>query len=176
MDRRIRFRATPIQISLYVGAMVVAWGLVVLISLRTGSASSRLPILAAAAVASCGAGAWLLRWRGLELTADGAVVRGDTVRRIPWAEVRDVRSRRRFGTWIVVIETDRHHVRCPAPFSGVLMADAHFEAKATYIQRWWRSCCPVVHPGPRGDTGWGRPVLPGDLSGRATGAPPSEPS
>lgn len=145
--------------------MLVAWGLVLLFGVRGGGVSSALSVLVAAAIATCGAGAWLLRWRGLELTAEGAVVRGDTVRRIPWAEVRDVRTRRRFGTWIVVIETDGKDVRCPAPFSGVLIADPHFEAKATYVQRWWRSCCPAVPTGPRGDTGWGRPVLPGDLLG-----------
>jgi hypothetical protein len=163
VERRVRFRATPLQIGLFVVPLVVTWSLVLLVDVRVTSAAAALPVLVPVALLSCGGGAALLRWRGLELTADAAVVRGDSVRRIPWSDVRDVRTRRRFGTRIVVLQTDRREIRCPAPFSGVLAADRHFDAKAAYVQRWWQACTPADQPGPRGDTGWGHPVLPGDL-------------
>jgi hypothetical protein len=157
-----------VQIAMFVGPVALTWVLLIAIARQAEAAAEMtltVPVVVGVAIVSCVGGGMLLRWRGLELRSDCAVVRVDTVTRIPWAEVRDVRTRRRFGVDVLVLETERRQVRCPAPFSGMLTRDRDFDAKAAYVQRWWQACAPGATPGPRGDTGWGHPVLPGDLVG-----------
>lgn len=155
------------QVALFVGPVASAWIILIAIARQADAANDgvlTLPTLAFLAVVSSVGGGLLLRWQGLELCSDCAVVRVDTVKRIPWADVRAVRTRRRFGVRVLVLETERRHVRCPAPFSGTITRDGDFDAKAAYVQRWWQACAPGVVPGPRPDTGWGHPALPGDLA------------
>ena len=161
MGRRIRFRATDAQIALQVGPLGFWWVVVLGVLGRGGVASANLVALAVTAVASMVGAVALLRWRGLELTADHLVLRGDLVRRIPWSEVLDVRARRRWGTNVVLVETAERTRRCTAPITGLIAVDPHFDAKVAFVQRWWMACAPAevrARAQSDGRVGWGQPV------------------
>jgi hypothetical protein len=114
------------------------------------------------------------RWRGLELFADGAIVRRNTKRVVSWSEVTDVRPGTLLSTRFVVLDTPRGPVRCWAPIAGPLAPDRDFESKLAYIRQWWWSSRPQSSSAPAlwpssNATGWGIPVVvePGSETDRS---------
>lgn len=162
VDRSVRFRATTPQIIITVVPVAATWTLLLGGTAVMVGAGGNTILLGSLAMATTVAITVLLRWRGLELTGEHAVVRGDTTKRIRWDDVIDVRVRRRFGARTVVLHTQARRVRCPAPYSTLLSQDRHFDEKFRYIVRWWLACVPGAASSPRSETGWGHPVLPGE--------------
>lgn len=158
----MRFRATTPQIVITVVPVAVTWTLLLGGAVAMVGAGVNTVLLGSLAVATTVAVVVLLRWRGLELTSEHAVVRGDTTKRIRWDDVVDVRVRTRFGARTLVLHTTGRRVRCPAPYSTLLSQDRHFEEKSRYVVRWWLACVPGAASSPRSETGWGHPVLPGE--------------
>lgn len=159
--RRVRLRATDAQIALHAGPLAVSWAILVGVFGRAGAAIPQLVVIGTVGVASCAAALILLRWRGIELTPDQVVVRGDLARRVPWSDVQAVRTRRRGPTTTLVIETDRGRLRCAAPFSGLIARDPYIEEKIAFVQRWWLAAAPAdvrARAWAAGELGWGQPV------------------
>lgn len=160
----VRFRLTPRQVAIQAGAVGFAWLVLVLANMRVGGANRVL--LLAYAVAFASSVIVSARWRGVELTPDGAVVRRNTKRFVPWSEVTDVRPGTLLLTRLVVLDTVRGPVRCWAPVAGPLAPDRDFESKLAYIRQWWWSGRPQAAGKPllwpsSNATGWGIPVVAG---------------
>jgi hypothetical protein len=134
----------------------------VVFNLRFGRVSGL--VLAAYGVVFVGSVLLSARWRGLELTPDGAVVRRNAKRFVAWADVTNVRAGSVLLTRVVVLETVRGRVRSWAPASSPLAPDPDFDAKLAYVREWWWTArahttdAPPTWPADRA-TGWGVPVL-----------------
>ena len=170
---------TDAQVARLVAPTGVAWVVLVAVAVQLGSRTLTTVALVVVSAASL-VGLWVgLRRRGLVLTPDAAVLVGRRTRRVPWSEVTGVVTERRGLSHLVVLQTERHRHRCPAPLGGPLAPDRHFDEKAVYVQRWWAACRgPDPEGGPRptgGDTGWGHPVLPGEVPGPPGPPPPAVP-
>ena len=163
----VRLHLTDGQVVRLVVPSALAWAAVAGIAVRAGAVPAVVVALVASALISvAGLYGGLRRW-GAVLTSRSLVLVGRRRVEVPWGEVRSVRVERRSLGAHVVVETGRGRRRLPAPVDGVLAPDPHFDEKAVFVQRWWRSCAPAEGPDgpapPGGDTGWGLRVLPGEV-------------
>lgn len=85
------------------------------------------------------------RWAGLVLTDTHAVVRGLTVRRIPWSAISGVGQQAYFGSdRLVLWTTDGRAIRTRAPITTLGIGHQAFQRSYHTIGQWW-----LAHrPGP----------------------------
>lgn len=159
---RVRFRLTPQQVALQTAAFGVLWIAIALFNLQFGRVNAFLLVAYGSVIATSVLVS--ARWRGLELGPDGAVVRRNTKRLVPWSDVTHVRTGSVLLTKVVVLETVRGNVRSWAPVTSPLAPDRDFDAKLAYIRQWWWNARVEVEgtapswPADR-STGWGVPVV-----------------
>jgi hypothetical protein len=159
-----------------------AWASLVLMNARIGGANAML--LGAYGVAFGVSIVLSGRWRGIELTPEGAFLRRNRKRFIPWSDVTEVRHGSLLLTRIVVFETVQGPVRSWAPAASPLAPDRDFAAKLAYIRQWWWKFRPGASDSPMlwptaGATGWGIPVVhpsPTDSRAARIGPPDSRES
>lgn len=159
---RVRFRLTPRQVVTQGIVVLFAWGSLVVMNVRIGGAN---PVLLAGYGIAFGLSVLLSgRWRGIELTPDGVVLRRNRKKFIPWSDVTEVRQGSLLLTRIVVFETVEGPVRSWAPAASPLAPDRDFLSKLVYIRQFWWNCRPGAADSPMlwptaGATGWGVPVV-----------------
>jgi hypothetical protein len=157
---RVRFRLTPRQITIQSVIVLSSWSSIVLINLRLGGAQPLLLSLYGAAFV--GFLVLTARWRGMELTPEGVVLRRNRTRTVPWSDVLDVRPGSMLWTRLVVFDTPNGPVRSWAPTTSPLLRDPDFDAKLHYVRQWWWASRAGGDETPlwpvAGSTGWGVPV------------------
>jgi hypothetical protein len=161
---RIRFRLTPRQVTIQSGIVLSSWLCIAAISIRVGNANP--VVLGLYGIAFVGALLLTARWRGMELTPDGVVLRRNRTKVLPWSDVLDVRAGSLLWTRLVVFDTTLGPVRSWAPVTSPLLRDRHFDDKMTYVRQWWWASRDEGDGAPHwpvaGSTGWGVPIPPGD--------------
>lgn len=165
----VRLQLTDRQVALLAAPTAVAWLLLLGVVARLGGRPALTVALLVVAPASLAALVVGLRRRRLVLTPSAAVLEGRRRRVVPWDQVTAVGTERRGLGHVVVLHTPGRSRPCPAPLGGLLVPDRHFDEKAAYVQRWWLACGGggATEPGPVGGaTGWGLPVLPGEVGDR----------
>lgn len=157
---RVRFRLTPRQITIQSAIVLSSWSTIVLINLRVGNAQPLL--LGVYGVLFVGFLVLTARWRGMELTPEGVVLRRNRSRTVLWNDVLDVRPGSMLWTRLVVFDTPTGPVRSWAPMTSPLLRDRDFDAKLTYVRQWWWASRDRAQETPlwpvASSTGWGVPV------------------
>ena len=157
---RVRFRLTPRQITIQSVIVLSSWASIVVINLRVGNAQPLL--LSFYGAAFVGFLVLTGRWRGMELTPEGVVLRRNRTKTVPWSDVVDVRPGSMLWTRLVVFDTPNGPVRSWAPMTSPLLRDRDFDAKLTYVRQWWWASRAGGDETPMwpvaGSTGWGVPV------------------
>jgi hypothetical protein len=69
-------------------------------------------------------------------TTDAIVIQGIRRRTIPWAAVREVSTRKWWGTKQIIVAGQTGPIRIRVPNTGPFTFDAAFDAKARAIKDW----------------------------------------
>lgn len=139
---------------------MASWLSIVVINVRVGNAQ---PVLLAGYGAAFVVTLVLTaRWRGMELTPEGVVLRRNRTTRLPWSDVLDVRPGSLLWSRLVVFETPAGPVRSWAPMTSPVLRDRDFDAKLAYVRQWWWTSRTRTDDVPiwpvAGSTGWGVPI------------------
>lgn len=157
---RVRFRLTPRQITIQSVIVLSSWISIVAINLQVGNAQPLL--LSLYGVLFVGFLVLAARWRGMELTPEGVVLRRNRTKQVPWNDVLDVRPGSMLWARLVVFDTPSGPVRSWAPMTSPLLRDPDFDAKLTYVRQWWWASRSGGDAAPMwpvaGSTGWGVPI------------------
>jgi hypothetical protein len=78
---------------------------------------------------------------GVELTADGIVVRKLGKRVVPWSDITAIDVRHVGGMrQAQVVEHDTHVRNLPAPSDRWPLREEHFDEKLEVLRRYWKAC------------------------------------